>query len=327
MPRKRPGVLIIILLRSAYLLSVAVLIVLLLEGYCRVRGIAALANFRTGDFEKNIDFVPSRLLPFEIAPNIAGFSNSLGMRDKEYSIKKKPGIKRIVVLGDSITMYGEYTDYLEEILNSAYNNTIEVWNCSIGGHGIVDYYHNLLYRCLAYKPDMVLIGICLNDFGLTPIIFRSKDGSLRCYRPLQPMKGEVDNWLYCHSYLYRFLMETVESGAWHRRELEGESLGRNYLAKIKALLEKRRIPLLVVIFPYLDETSEQTADYKAIRKVIDELRVECIDLHETFAPDKRKSFLHKAGDIVHPNTQAHRIAAETIKDYLLTRGTLSEARQ
>ena len=179
-----------------YIIVVFLTCLAAVELYCRVKGIYSLPNFRQQDFGNNDIFATSNFLPFELAPNIPGFSNSLGMRDKEYDIEKPKGIYRIIVLGDSITMYGHYTDYLEDLLNKDFGNKIEVWNCSIGGHGIKDYYHNLKYRCLTYHPDMVIIGFCLNDFSLTAIMFRNKNGKLLCYRPFRLLKGEFDNWLY-----------------------------------------------------------------------------------------------------------------------------------
>jgi len=305
------------LLYLIYIILILILCLATIEIYCRIKGISSLSQFKFTDFPSNNLFTTSSFLPFEIAPNIPGFSNSLGMRDKERNIRKAKGIYRIIVLGDSVTMYGHYTDYLEDLLNKDFNNKVEVWNCSIGGHGIKDYYYNLKYRCLKYHLDMVIIGFCLNDFILTPVMFKGRDGKLHCYRPFQLLKGEFDNWLYCHSNAYRFVLTKLEAKFSKNWDLDPETFGRLYLEKIKNLTQEHRIPLLTVIFPYFVYDSEETSYYKIMKKVIDELNIECIDLHQVFKRQERQKFITRAADYIHPNDEAHKIVASVLKKYLI----------
>ena len=250
------------------------------------------------------------------------------MRDKERSIKKAPGVFRIVVLGDSITMFGRYTEHLEDILTGRHGLKVEVWNCSIGGHGIADYYHNLEHRVLGYKPDMVIIGFCLNDFQLTPVIFRGVDGKPHCYRPMRLLKGNFDNWLFYHSNLYRQLLTRLEARLQERRGLYPETVGRFYLRAIQELCRKRRLPLLSMIFPYFRYDSEETVEYQTMKKVIMESGVEWIDLHTAFSREERRRFLlwPSPPDDIHPNDEAHQIVAEVLAKHLLNSGLLPRGR-
>jgi lysophospholipase L1-like esterase len=71
--------------------------------------------------------------------------NSMGLRDKDYSLEKPDGIYRIVVLGDSITEALQvkddevYTEVLEASLNAVENaTTYEVLNLGMSGFGTAD---------------------------------------------------------------------------------------------------------------------------------------------------------------------------------------------
>jgi len=298
-----------------YIVIVILLCLTTLEVYCRVKGMATLQHFRFTDFQNNKAFCPSTFLPFELIPNIPHWTNSFGMRDKERNINKPKGIYRIIIHGDSISM-GSYPHNLEEQLNEDFNNKVEVWNCSIGGQGIREYYNYLKYRSLNYKPDMIIIGFCLNDFNLTPVMFKTADGELHCYRPFQVLKGNFDNWLYCHSNLYRFILATIEEKYFGK--FSPYAFGTEYLGKIKAIAQERSIPLLAVIFPYFRSDSEESQEYKVMKRVINELNVECIDLHKIFKREERYKFLQKdhLTDFIHPNEEAHAIVAEVIRQHI-----------
>ncbi|MDD5627630.1 MAG: SGNH/GDSL hydrolase family protein [Elusimicrobia bacterium] len=300
--------------------------VLAAEVYCRLRGLSALQSFRAQDYPSNELFVPSNFLPFDLAPNLPGFTNSLGMRDKERVVKKAPGVFRIAVLGDSVTMFGNYTDFLEDILANQMGLKAEVWNCAIGGHGIADYFHNLEHRVLGYQPDLVLVGFCLNDFQLTPVLFRGVDGKMHCYRPMLLLKGNLDNWLFCRSNLYRLVLTNLELRRRKRAKLYEDEIGRHYLKAIQELCRQRGIPLVTMIFPYFRPDSEETAEYRKMKEVVEASGVDCLDLHAVFPRSQRRGFLPStAVDDVHPDDAAHRIVAEAVARHLLKKGLLPAA--
>jgi hypothetical protein len=111
---------------------------------------------------------------WEIKPNLdtvfkfSHFStNSLGMRDKEYSLTKPANTKRIVVIGDSFAMGSgvsdseNYPTVLEELLGDNYKDiNIEVLNFGVGGYGLRNYVAVLNEKAMAFDPDLVLIGFC-----------------------------------------------------------------------------------------------------------------------------------------------------------------------
>jgi lysophospholipase L1-like esterase len=97
--------------------------------------------------------------------------NSFGFREREVRVPKPSGTYRIMVLGDSFTWgaglgVGErYTDLLETALAAhfAERRRLEVLNFGIPGGPTVDE-RNILrkYKDLV-RPDLVVVGFCLND--------------------------------------------------------------------------------------------------------------------------------------------------------------------
>ena len=308
-----------------YIFIVILFSIVAIEFYCRFKGLGVLGKFRVSDYPSNEIFTPSNFLPYELSPNIPNFSNSLGMRDKEYNIKKPKNIFRIVVLGDSITMYGKYTDFLEDNLNEYFDDNIEVWNCSIGGHGVKEYYYNLNYRSIKYDPDMLIIGFCLDDFSPVRVMFKTKDGEKHCYRPFQINKGNFDNFLYCHSNFYRIVLSNIERNYIKRYAPSPQKYGREYLGRIKDIALRKNIPLFGIIFPYYIPGSEEMAQYKVIKNVIEELDIEYIDLHKIFTRESRISYLDRPEeDVVHPNENAHKVVADVLMKYIIDNRLISK---
>jgi len=94
--------------------------------------------------------------------------NSDGVRDREHAVEKAPGVRRVVCLGDSVTLgYGirphdAWPQVLEDQLDARDRRT-EVFNVAFGGWSTRQ--ELIAYRRLArkYRPDQVLLAVCLND--------------------------------------------------------------------------------------------------------------------------------------------------------------------
>ncbi len=94
--------------------------------------------------------------------------NRDGLRDREHAVEKPAGVRRVACLGDSVTLgYGirpqeSWPQVLEDLLD-ARGGRAEVFNVAFGGWSTRQ--ELIAYRRLArkYRPDQVLLGICLND--------------------------------------------------------------------------------------------------------------------------------------------------------------------
>jgi lysophospholipase L1-like esterase len=117
---------------------------------------------------------------YELIPNAVNDSyrggavhiNSLGLRDREVSLRKPTGTYRILAIGDSVTfgsgvrLEDTYVKRLESLLNEDLRGSkkqVEVLNAGIGGTGLPYYLNFLQRRAADFEPDLVVVGICLND--------------------------------------------------------------------------------------------------------------------------------------------------------------------
>ncbi len=99
--------------------------------------------------------------------------NREGLRDKDWSLKKPPGVRRIAVLGDSmvVAMATDEEDTMVRLLEKKLNETHggvtwEVMNFGVSGSSTGQ--ELVMYRKMAakYDPDVVLCAFCTrNDLG------------------------------------------------------------------------------------------------------------------------------------------------------------------
>jgi lysophospholipase L1-like esterase len=262
-------------------------------------------------------------------PNIPDYTNSLGMRDKEYDLRKPPGVTRIVFLGDSVTMYARFTDLLEERLAALFPGRFEVWNCAVGGYSIREYAVLMRTKVPRYKPDVIVLSLCLNDvFDSTRILYYGKDGRINAYKALPGIPGKFDNWLYKRSYLYRLWNAENE-----RRRLDLPPGKRGHMpvadAALKTILAEAAdmgAPVKAVVFPYLRRPPdlnpwerEQRAD---LLSLLSRRKVPTLDLLAAFPPEEIESYRSVPADHIHLNEKADRLVAPRILEFLREEGVV-----
>ena len=158
-------------IRNLVLLAVSTLIALAAaEAGMRVWG-PPLANPGMGQIHR-----PSPLLSWELSPGTSGHGslgefyqiNSAGFRDLDLPVKKRAGIQRIMVIGDSFTfgmgvdLKDTYAKQLEGMLNGSGLHS-EVINCGVIGYNMWQHYETLRHNVIPYKPDLVILGLFPDD--------------------------------------------------------------------------------------------------------------------------------------------------------------------
>jgi lysophospholipase L1-like esterase len=274
-------------------------------------------------------FRPSSIVGYEKIPNSSPEVNSYGMTGKEYRSKKEKNIFRILVLGDSITEFDWYVRSLEDKLNNdpKASHKFELWNAGVCGYEVNQYANYLKFKGLRYKPDMVLIGLCLNDFNVrgTLITYKDKKGFTGYYYSGYGLQRAlpINSFLFRSSYLYRFLYITLDNFLINQDPGkfidERVRTGRTCLKEIKELCGSRNIGLTVVIFPYLKPVKEYNPEeYKNIILVLEALKIDFIDLHDFFPRDREslEKLRFFKDDFIHPSREGHEIAAKAIFDHL-----------
>ncbi len=170
-------------------------------------------------------------------------TNSLGLRNKEISFDKQPGIKRILILGDSYT-FGVYVEddetfsaRLESLLQED-GYKVEVINAGYAcGWETDEQYAWLLNEGLKLNPDIVILGFFLgNDItGINP------ENWTEINKKGLPIKIH-DKDLYID-----------ESGRIRSKKSDNKTVGSEFIYRIPVLRESQLLILLSKKFEYYKE--------------------------------------------------------------------------
>lgn len=273
-------------------------------------------------------------LAYELAPGldreingIGVRTNSLGMRDGEPLAADTPGLIRIAVLGDSFT-FGDkvngdecFPAVLEELLDlelRAGGRRCDVLNFGTAGYSTRDEVEVLRSKALAFEPDFVLVGYCLNDPETGPV------------QPLHRYFAPT-RWWQQSEVLRRIVrrqqfenIQRLGGGKYFRylHALEGEPWQSvvDSFAEMRELTASANIPVGVVIFPMLTAQT-RWAEYaygdvhEQVAREANANGFEALDLLPAFS-EREPATLVIGADDSHPSTLGHRIAAKEIARFV-----------
>jgi len=132
--------------------------------------------------------------------------NASGFRDREHEAEKQPGIARIMVIGDSFTfgprvnLEDTYPKQLKKALNRQ-DIPCEVINCGVIGYNMWQHYEVLKRKVLSYRPDLVILGLFLNDLSASIFPYEHPD----TYQGINPFENRGVSGIMSHSSLWNFL--------------------------------------------------------------------------------------------------------------------------
>jgi lysophospholipase L1-like esterase len=215
--------------------------------------------------------------------------NSNGLRGDEIKTPKPPHTVRIVAVGDSITFgYGiriedTYAKVLEKRLNEEGTDgtRYEVLNGGTLGGSLLDYLHFLDQKAESLQPDIVLIGLCLNDilvYSESGVISGGEewDGHHRA------MVHRLNHFALRHSDLYTLAYSGLKtilyaSGIVDMNKSQGANFvalappsdyqtkawksSLNMLQRISAFCDKRGYKLMIVVFPMQMQISDADLNF------------------------------------------------------------------
>jgi lysophospholipase L1-like esterase len=206
--------------------------------------------------------------------------NSLGLKNREVGPKEEH-VFRILVLGDSLVWSGEttrgrlYTEIVEENLNAGRIDgpAIEVINAGVPGYTTYQELEFLKVYGLGMEPDLVLLGFVLNDLHY-PYLHRTTSKDFLAWEPqarlnrLDPasLAGRLFGWSHLANDLalalrsfsdklgrtphYGFEYHNDTYLAW---KAHGWKHTERLLGEMQQLLSSRGIPLLVMVFPLMEQ--------------------------------------------------------------------------
>lgn len=269
----------------------------------------------------------SKLFGYELIPLAYPEINSWGMRDKEYTLKKSPDTFRILLLGDSITENGMWSDYVEEKLNTA--GKYEILNCGVRGWGLFQYREYLKNKGMQFNPDYVLIGLCLNDVGewdiiQTILVDKKKNKTVYYYvnsinnADKYELTLESNPFLFQHLTLYRLWV-------FLKAKYGGNAHYHTNLSEIQAVQEMKHIAnnkIYAIVFPYLkplkEYSEEENMQYKNTISLLDNAGIEYLDLTGYFNTygSSITAFRADPKDKIHYNDEANKLKSEIIYSWL-----------
>lgn len=308
---------------------------------------------------------PNPDVKYELVPGASGYAwgtqveiNAHGYRGRIGSPANFAGF-RIIVLGDSITfgnslpLEATYAYQMQAILDKS-ASAYEVLNFGVAGYDILQEVALLEYRGLTYKPDLVMIGFCLNDVGIQSLNLEYIE-RLRKYksnlilsssRLAQFVVNKIDQirigtWMevknrpevFARDYEDRFapiaadehelyeLMRQVSKGHpsnWYSSELRVRRL-RYAFEYLAALAAKERFSVVVLIIPWLVGRANDYPHQLAHEIVKLEARrtgFDIIEVVQDFMDAGMDSLRINREDLMHPNGRGHRIIAEKLVRYV-----------
>jgi lysophospholipase L1-like esterase len=282
-----------------------------------------------------------RSLPFRVSVN------NLGFRGRDLPLVKRQGVLRVLCLGDSYT-FGAYVDdaetwpaqlevALEEKLSG---RDVEAVNAGISGFTIVDELSFLKEHGLELEPDVVVMGFVLNDLADLTRRVSSREMLKRASLensawPLGPIKARlrqsaIYNALFVlKAHLRRSTgadptIQEVDIRHLLRPDYDQTTLDlfkeyRGFLAEMKGILDQRRIPLVLMVFPYWEQVSQDATDQaqQHLSAMARSLGIAYLDLLPSYRghdPRGRK-FFHMPWDH-HPSARGYRRASRDLAGLL-----------
>ncbi len=216
--------------------------------------------------------------------------NSLGLRGDEVTVPKPPHTIRVMAVGDSVTFgYGirmedTYEKVLEERLNqdAPRGMRYEVLNSGTLGGSLGDYLHFLNEKAAILQPDVVLIGLSLNDILLYSESGAVSETGAQWHGGRMPLARRSSHFLLRHSQLYLFCYARLKSllyssGILDINKVRGLSFQAlapvneyqkrawqssfEMLSKVRAFCREHRYRLIVVVFPMQMQLSARELRY------------------------------------------------------------------
>lgn len=141
-------------------------------------------------------------------------TNSRGLRDRERTLERTPGIQRIVLVGDSFAWgYGVNDgEVFPRLVESRLERT-EVVNLGVSAFGLRQEFDYLKLEGALYQPDIVILTLCQNDIyrdGRTPHeTYRAVTAPAPSRKAPPTFWGSPKAWVAERVVLYRVTQQAI----------------------------------------------------------------------------------------------------------------------
>jgi lysophospholipase L1-like esterase len=303
-------------------------------------------------------------LPYVLRPGFTGQVrgmpvrvNALGLRGPEANAVPAPGVRRVLVLGDSST-FGEgvrddetFPARLAAELAARRPAAWEVLNAGVQGYNTATELAWLERRGFALRPALVIVAFNLNDYDDTPVIGprgiltgapAARDGGGRrvvdrlefvlLLRSLIGDRGDPFAGMPRSAFVLRpgerfvqfdRFVSALRKRFWAAPEAARWEAVVTALGGLRDAARRHGVPLLVAIVPDGDQVGVENPDLAAQRRLGEacaRLGLDCLDLQPALAaaaPRDGELYL----DTMHPNAAGQRVIAATLAAHMAPHST------
>ena len=261
--------------------------------------------------------------------------NSIGFRDVDHALQKPTGIKRVVIVGDSVTDAGgvEQEAMFSTRLQVGLGPTYEVITLAMGGLNTPQEVHLLEKEGLPYKPDLVILNFVLNDadfhteYHATKRYHSDKDNVVGILG--LPINPSFKRALKSSSLVY-FVKQRFEhvygliqgndktdyfDSLWNKAE--NRKKVTDSFDQLQRMSESSAFRVLIIIWPILTQFPNYKFDsiHHWVSTESEARGFKVLDLLPHFSLQSYRKLQITAEDNVHPNHLGHEIAAEAFLDW------------
>jgi lysophospholipase L1-like esterase len=259
-------------------------------------------GFLLSETKPNLDFVDELEGPIR--------TNSHGLFDQEYSVAKPAGVRRVAVLGDSISRgwcvptEERFDTLIEKNLRTESGEPFEFINFGVSGYRMTQIYDVAMEKVPAYQPDVYLL--MLSQLSITPTWGAHVVQLVENNRDLK----------------YDFLKKVVKDSGLQKGDSPGLAeaklapyrftILREMLLQLKANAEAHSAKLVVALVPAGEDPDVIANHFRGINQSLDGTGIPVINLLDAFdgidAGTTRRAWYD-----AHPNALGQRLIAESLQ--------------
>jgi lysophospholipase L1-like esterase len=253
-------------------------------------------------------------------------TNSKGLRDHEHAYEIAPGVTRVLVLGDSITlgwgipMEDSYPKVLERQLNGgAPNGAYEVVNAGVGNYTtsrIIGLYRHELHK---YAAPVVVFSFFINNANDQP------DSRVR-FLFETPLQFPVFLWSRAQRVTTRYNVGKGFDAYYADLYSDGNPMYQRFRDNLGSFLKELRAAgkrVVLVSLPDVLHLQEPSYRYQAINDkvfaIAREADVPTLDLFPSVKGMAPQEIMNTPEDR-HPNSEGHRRMGQALYDFLKSLG-------
>jgi len=252
--------------------------------------------------------------------------NSFGCRDPEWSMNKRPGVRRIAFVGDSYT-YGwgiervedRFSDLLRERFDLRNSGSVQVMNVAKPGWGTSDEVAPIRDMIERFGVDEIVLCYVPNDIEpLIPVTDEFDPTRPPDYQFMNLDSSPLLDYLYRRMYL-PFLSTVRDYHNWLAKAFTDRDIWEKHEAQLREIATMCRangVTLRVVILPFLITTGKEyqaAGVHTQVRSLLYSMDVATIDLRDVLEERgvEPRTLVVNSLD-AHPNESAQVIFAEAL---------------